>query len=333
MVNVNNLDISKLSVTIRLVVEECIKRGWNVELAYPTSALAFINRGDGKIIRIFSSTPPTLSYAAGYLANDKYATHTLLESGNFPVLPTVLVPYGADIAKAAGLLSHGSLVVKPLDAGHGKGITTNIETTDALKAALEFAAEHGKNTQAAVVQKMYFNPIDVRVLCIDGRVAASILRAPARVKGDGVRTVREIIAQENAEIRGIPYESQLAFIDEERAQTFLGEKIDTVPAADEYVQVLGTANYGSGGEAIDVTDTVPDWLAEIACQIAGSMQLPVCGVDFMLKQTPEKHHTLQDLEPAVTEVNKCPSFGLHHTPTSGAPRDVTALYVDYLATL
>jgi cyanophycin synthetase len=236
-------------------------------------------------------------------------------------------------SEVLALLSSGAVVVKPIDAGHGKGITTNITTRNGLFAAITYAHEFTKSNDSIIVQRMYENPLDLRLLCIDGKMVAAAIRQPARVLGNGVNTVGELIEQENATKRGIPYRSDLAFIDVNRAAQYLGERVQEIPESGQYVSVLGTANVGSGGEAIDCTDNIPQWMSELACQIANAAALPVCGVDFMVTHAPSVESTREQLSPAVTEINKCPSFGLHHQPTSGMVRDVTSAYFDYLATL
>ena len=337
MINLAQVPDEKLSQTFRMMKREIGARGWSAELAYIGSVHCFIDRGDGNPLHVLSATPPTTSYAAGTLANDKYGTYELLKTAQIPQLATLPVYESTDIyAQEAFLVEQGKVVVKPMDGAHGKGITVNVDTMEKLTNAVLQARAARKSIDGAIVQRQYAHEViyDVRILCIDYEFAAAIWRVPARVFGDGTHTIKELILAENAtERRGRPYYADFAEIDIEKAAQYLGEQIDTVPSADEEVSVLGIANYGAGGETIDITDDMPDWLIDIAKRAARTSGLPVAGIDFMLAGTPTKQSSVEELDPALIEINKCPLLAMHDAPTSGKPRGVVAKYIDYLAGL
>jgi len=157
-------------------------------------------------------------------------------------------------------------------------------------------------------------------------------RIPARVTGDGTKTVRQLIEQQNQQ-RGAQYTADLSVIPMERAEHYLDEAINNIPPEGEIVTVLGLANIGLGGEGRDVTSATPSWLLAMAEQAAQALRLPVCGVDFLIAQPPQPHLTEAQLQPSVTEVNKCPSLFMHELPKHGESQPVVKQYVDYLATL
>lgn len=97
---------------------------------------------------------------------------------------------------------------------------------------------------------------------------------------------------------------------------------------------MGVANYGAGGETVDVTDDIPAWLIEDAERAARECGLVVAGVDFMIARVPRPDMTKEELAPAITEVNKAPLLTMHDTPTRGrGDRGATTAFMDYLATL
>ena len=175
---------------------------------------------------------------------------------------------------------------------------------------------------------------DLRLACIDGKFVAATWRVPTRVYGDGENTIRQLIEQENkSPNRGVAYYAPLATIDVSQAASFLGDTIETVPARGKEVQVIGVANYGAGGEIIDATADIPQWMAEEAVRISTASGLVVCGVDYIVSVQPTAASTVLDLDAYVIEVNKCPSLAIHDNPTSGKPRGAVAAYVEYLATI
>ncbi len=331
MIQLHKSDSTKYTVSKKLIIEAALQRGWSAYMLHEASSVMLL-RTNNKTIKISGTTPQTTSIIAATIANDKFATHNLLNNSGFPSLETVLVSKETYM-NANHLVEDGIAVVKPLDGSHGQGITVNVNSQDALKTAISHAVKFNTNTSNVIVQKMYTNPVDIRILCINYAAVAACVRKPASVIGDGLHTVKELIHIENANNRGEPYISPLAYIDAENAQRFLGDAYDAVPKKDETIFVAGTANVGAGGTSIEIFDNLPSWLKEMAQDISRTMELSVCGVDFMVSAPPELDSTIEQINPIVTEVNKSPSFGLHVFPNYGKPIDVTAIFLNYLETL
>mgnify|MGYP000283001522 CR=1 FL=1 len=324
-----------LNIGMQLLRDEFIKKGWKARSAYIGSAIIHIDRGDGKIMTVFSTTPPTTSYGAGYMANDKFATYTLLESIGARQLESAIVTERVGIEDAVALMNRvGLVVVKPIDGGHGKGITVGVSSREQLEIAVEYARSFTKSSNRVLVQKQYPHEkmYDIRLACIDGKFVAATWRTPATIVGDGIQTVGEIIDRENeSDKRGVPYYALLATIDVDSAKNYLGEKYNSVPEVDEEVQVIGVANYGAGGEIIDATDDIPEWMIVEAERVSRAAGLYVSGVDYLLAQPPRVDATINELDPVIIELNKCPSLAIHDTPTRGKARGAVAAYVEYLS--
>lgn len=337
MINLLSISAKDLNQTTALMQSEVKKRGWHAEVPYIGSPLCFLKRADGKEIRIFSATPPTTSFAAGYLANDKFATYRLLESLNIRQLESVICDTNTNDELIAKFIdAHQCIVVKPIDGGHGKGISVNVTTTNAAKTAISKAAVNNKSSNKVILQQQYMHTdiYDLRILCIEYKFIGAIHRLPANVAGDGVQTVRELIESENSkDYRGEPYKAPLASIDIIEAEKFLGDTFQAIPKSGEVVYVLGVANYGAGGETIDVTEDIPRWLIQEAERIAKGMQLPVAGVDYLTARPPKADSTKEDLDAIAIEVNKCPALSIHDLPTRGISRNAVSRYFEYLASI
>lgn len=312
-----------------MILAEALSRGWNAEAFVPNNSHAILTRPDGKTLHIYSSSPPTMSYAAAHVANDKFLTHKALEAAELPLLQTFQCYTDDEAEEAVGMLTGKGYryVVKPLDAGHANGVTVGLKSLSELPGALTFSRQYSAK---AIIQQYVPNPIDVRVLCINYQAIAAVERIPAHVVGDGVHTTAQLIDQEN-EARGAQYTANLSRIPVARAAAFLGERMQDIPANGESVTVLGAANIGMGGASRDVTNLLPDWLNVIAEKAAQTLQLPVCGVDFLLLREPERSMSFELLQPTITEVNKCPALFMHEYPKYGTGRQVVKAYVDYLA--
>lgn len=320
----------------QLLRDELKSRGWKAQLAYSGSPHCFIDRGDGKTLHIFATTPPNTSYAAAHMANDKYATYQALLSTHAPQPETVVADEGTLQDALSLMAKHGKVVVKPSDAGHGKGITVGVNSEPALVAAVSYAKGFNRSARFVVVQQQFEYPAthDLRLTCIGYTFIGAVHREPAFVIADGNHTVTELIEAENAsQKRGQPYFAPLATIDIDRARAYLGDDADKVLRKGTKVQVMSIANYGAGGEIHDVTDTIPGWMKRIAEEVSRAMELPVCGVDFMTDVLPDLDTTQDQMNAMIIEVNKAPSLAMHDAPTTGKSRGAVAAYVDYLATL
>lgn len=337
MFEITTSDAKNFSASNRLIVSSAVGRGWRVYAYDLPASHMYIDRGDGQKIHIYSSCPPSVSYADAIVSNDKWLTYLTLQAYSITQLKTAVLTDIVSQKEMENILkSMGKLVVKPRDGAHGKGITIGVETTQGLQKAINYAMRYNTNASSVIVQEQFEGGNnDLRLLCIDGEFKAAIHRVPARVYGDGLCTVRELIDIENAKKdRGIAYKEKFAYIDKERAEAFLGETIDNIPDKDQEVTVLGVANYGAGGETIDVTDDIPEWLRTEAEKATTALGLSVAGVDYIATGS----KTIAKLEAnskdaVLIEVNKAPSLCIHDEPTHGKNRHTTEAYLDLITPL
>ncbi len=333
MINATTVKDNTLSQTKEMLRHEILGRGWELwfyDLSYPQMR---VRRSDGKVLELYGSTPPTTSYAAGLTADNKLISSILHAEAGLPVPETFALSSSDDgNAIASQLLDdEKKIVVKPLDAAHGNGVSVGIETLESFEQAVEVAREF---SSTVIVQEYLIQSYDVRLLCIDYTFVAGLLRLPASVVGDGKQSVDQLIAHENTdERRGVNYAKELNVINIDHAKRFLGKRMHDTPPAGKRVQVVGTANVGTGGSTKDISRTTPAWLTAMAEQAAIASRLPCCGVDFLLNSEPSAQATEAELQPKLLEINKSPSLFIHETPTEGESMPVIKQYVDYLASL
>lgn len=337
MIQVDQKIIAGLSTTNRLICEAAIAKGWKVFLAALGPSHFFIDRGDNKLIHIFSATPPTVSYAAATLTNNKYLTYAVLKDNGIHQLDCIRTNDLHKDRKAISdfIVSKKSVVVKPIDGSHGKGVTVGVTNYRQFEEAYDIACRNKKAGEVVIQEQFMADDIhDIRVLCIANKFVAALERIPARVFGDGVHTVRQLIEIENDQPhRGLAYRSKLAKIKLELAEEFLGKRINEIPQLDQEFRVLGVANYGQGGETIDLTDDVPEWMKLQSEQASRILGLDVSGVDFMINQQLRPDLKQQDDQAVIIEVNKSPALSIHDLPTVGKNRGATDSYINFLASI
>ncbi|HEX2778158.1 MAG TPA: hypothetical protein VHM30_01590, partial [Gemmatimonadaceae bacterium] len=184
----------RLGPSTAAVVEEARRRGIPVRRLNSGS---LVQLGLGKNLRRIQATMSDYTSAiAVEIAQDKDDTKRVLRNIGLPV------PQG-DVAtslEGAVEIAHDlgfPVILKPLDASHGRGISGALRTPEDIEAAWPAAREYGRR----IVVERFAEGADHRVLVINGKVIACAERVPARVVGDGRGTVRQLIAEGNRDPR------------------------------------------------------------------------------------------------------------------------------------
>ena len=311
--------MDKMKPTVKSIYNELLRRDiavTPVPLVATGGTLLLFWYG-GKLRAISGASPDLTTATAKTICDYKNATHQLAKQLNVRVPAT-----STDIGQAEAFLAqYKRVVVKPIDGSHGIGITTNVTTAQQLHAAIAMA-KSCYSGEVLLQQQVTGN--DYRVVIIDGKMVTCAERVPAQVIGDGALTVRQLITTENETnpLRGVNYEKALNKIDEAMAEAYLGDEIHSIPAKGVVATVIGVANIGAGGKAINRTHTIPKDMVEAAQHIATAAGVFVCGVDFMYDEARGTWYLI--------ELNNSPSFGFHANLSEGAPIDLPRIFIDRL---
>ncbi|MDR2524283.1 MAG: RimK/LysX family protein [Candidatus Nomurabacteria bacterium] len=323
---IKDSDAADLNITTRLLVAEALKHGWAVEHTIQdatglNSGIIHCSKNDREMF--FKSDYTTLTPIYGYFASEnKYLTFGLFEKNRIPTPPTVWVPGNVGKKEIQDILrKFGVVVVKPIDANHGDGITVGLSTTRQVMRAVKKAAKTGRS-RGALIQKQVVGR-EYRFLVLAGKVIAVAYRRPPYVVGDGEKTVLELIELLNEDPRrGDKHKSALTKINIDDVADANGKKsLRYIPARGEEVEVLKTSNLSRGGIAEDYTDRVSKQLKAIAVRAAESCFLGIAGVDIMT--TDVEHGNAENS--FVIEVNPAPGLRMHEFPSVGRPRNVSKL--------
>ncbi|CCM78492.1 Mur ligase family protein [Rhizobium mesoamericanum] len=173
---------------------------------------------------------------------------------------------------------------------------------------------------------------DHRILVVGGKLVAAAKRVPAQVTGDGRSTIRELIEQVNRDPRrGEGHEAALTkIVVDDCLLHFIARSdlsLSSVPARNEPVVLLPTANLSTGGIAVDCTDLVHPDNALIACRAAQIVGLDIAGIDFI---APDIGRSVLETGGGIIEVNAGPGFRMHLYPSQGRTRNVAKPVLDLL---
>ncbi|HVE77241.1 MAG TPA: cyanophycin synthetase [Gemmatimonadaceae bacterium] len=315
----------RLGPSTAAIVEEARRRGIPVR-RLNNHTLVQLGLGRNRR-RIQATLSDYTSGIAVEIAQDKADTKRVLESIGLPVPKGDVVRTIEGAVEAAEEIGF-PVILKPLDASHGRGISGTLTDPNAVRAAWADASAYSRS----VIVETFARGRDHRVLVVNGRVVAAAERVPARVVGDGRSTVRALIDEGNRDPRrGVGHTKILTRLPaDRRTEQFLARSrrtLDTVPAAGEVVELRGTANLSTGGTSIDRTDEIhPDNVT--ACEMAaGAVGLDIAGIDVV---TEDISIPFRDNGAVIIEVNAAPGIRMHTHPTEGKARNVGAAVIDML---
>ncbi len=316
-----------LGPSTKALVDEAERRGIPVMRLDERS---LIQLGHGRHQqKIRASITGRTSLVATDLAGNKDMTKKLLDESGVPVPRGIVVRDVEEAVRGARRLRF-PLVTKPLDGNHGRGVTIGIMDEAQLRFGFGEAQSQAKGRDVIVEQ--FFAGNDHRILVVGGKMIAVAERIPAQVAGDGISTIRQLVAEVNRDPRrGEGHENVMtriridAHVEEFLARSDLTP--DSIPEADDVVPLRATANLSTGGTAIDRTNEIHPDNVEIARRAALIIGLDVCGVDFVC---PDISRSVRETGGGVIEVNAAPGLRMHIDPSEGAPRDVAKPIIEML---
>ncbi len=195
------------------------------------------------------------------------------------------------------------VVVKPADKEQGEGVTMDVVDEAGLKVAFEAAAR----VSAHVLVERQVPGACHRFFVVGNDVLYVVARLPVLVDGDGIQSVRDLIAHENAtESRKATYWRKTWIAIDEDVESRLAEQglgLDSVPVAGQRVMLRRTESSDWGGTPELVTAQVhPDNL-QIAIRAARLLRLHVAGIDLISQDIGRPWHENQAI---INEVNYAP---------------------------
>jgi len=315
----------RLGPSTAAIVEEARRRDIPVRRL---NAGSLVRLGMGRHLRRIQATLTDFTSAiAVEIAQNKEETKRVLGNIGLPV-PTGRVARSLteaiDEAEDLGY----PVLLKPLDANHGRGVSPRLDDSSQMEQAWIAAQEYSPR----VIVERFHEGRDYRVLVVNGRFVACAERVPAHVIGDGKCTIAQLIERENQDPRrGIGHRRVLTMLpaDERSAESLArqGLSLESMLPENEIAYLRATANLSTGGTAIDRTDEI-HVENMVACEMAaGAVGLDVAGVDVL---TPDISVPFRENRGVILEVNAAPGTRMHTHPTIGTPRNVAAPILDML---
>jgi cyanophycin synthetase len=192
------------SASYKLLAQELEKRGYKTDTAEDPVVVTYTSPS-GNIWRTSAShiAYPFTDKKTREISICKNLAYDLAKEVGFPIPQTLhITEQVPESALQAMLDTVGQLIVKPTSSSLSHGLSVNIRTLPALRQAIEEA----KLFSDTVLAQEQVTGEEIRFTVIDGQVQAALLRRTARVVGDGMSTVSELIRIENKEREALTFE-------------------------------------------------------------------------------------------------------------------------------
>ncbi|HRY82543.1 MAG TPA: ATP-grasp domain-containing protein [Candidatus Moranbacteria bacterium] len=285
----------------------------------------YIFKRGNKIIWLNKTMTSKTNPVGMAIARNKHTAKDFLSKLGYPVAPSKTISKLEELDSAIKSLGF-PVVVKPIGAAEGKGITINVTTKKLLINSFRIA----KKTDNKVIVEKHISGDYYRITYIaDGSYAAT-KNLPAYVSGDGKRTVRELINWENKYNKERRKKARLKKIKiSEKTERFLaseGYNLNSIIPKNKKIPLCFSGF--DGGEYIDVTESVHPYFINMSKEISENLKLPIIGIDIISKDITKP---LTENDGIVVEINgSFPDIQFHSSPTRGKSRDLHKNLINYL---
>lgn len=244
---------------------------------------SYIQLGQGARQRLLFKTITDRTSLFSRSGDNKAALHKLLAMRGIP-LPKQTLVKSAEDALAAAVDLGWPVVLKPCNAGKGRGVWVGLMEPEALLQAWRNNIECGLGGPQLIQQVLKGH--DHRMLVVNGTLLATAQRRPAELRANGIHCVRDQIRalNQNPE-RGKDYErllNQVKF--DARLEALLesqGLSFSSIPAEGTKVILSRAANLSQGGYSIDCSETVHSDNHRLAEDVACLLGADVVGLDVI----------------------------------------------------
>lgn len=330
MTNEVAFDYTGLELSTRILIEEALRRGIEVEVLDRHDQFIRLKKGS-KVEYVKQATRTSVdTYIAPIIMENKEVTKIILREHGIEVPDGTQVHSEEEAERYFENIVGKDIVVKPKLTNFGIGIhfLKNVQQLDTYMQAVRDAFSHDDS----VMIEQFIPGKEYRFLVIGDETVAVMHRAPANVEGDGKHTIKELVEIKNKDpLRGEGHTTPLEKIQLGEVELEMlrrqGKDIHYVPEPGETVFLRENSNISTGGDSIDYTDEVHEGYKQIAVQAMQAVGAKICGADFIIHDI---HAEPKPGNYSVIELNFNPAMYMHRHPYKGKKRYVEKKVLDLL---
>ncbi|HLN18626.1 MAG TPA: Mur ligase family protein [Patescibacteria group bacterium] len=279
-----------------------------------------------KAKKVWSALTSKTTRIGAKLTANKHVLNTLLNKLDIPVTISKVLQNEDDLKI---LLQEMPLpvVIKPADSTVGKGVSLNIRTLAQAKRAYKTARKISKK----VIMENQVDGTYYRLAFVDGKMIACAKSFPVKIIGDGHKTVKELIEEENKK----PYRQaedknksfyKIEITDKLKAiLSFQEMKLSSLVPKDQ--EVMLSFSGADGGEWIEDNSSVHSENIKLIQRALHFSELDVAGVDVI---SPDISIPFRENGGKILEINAGPDTNIHANVNQGEKIIIERAILNYL---
>lgn len=214
-----------------------------------------------------------------------------------------------------------------IDSSLGRNVLCGIENFDQLKKNL---LDLYKTEEWALIEEFHQGLNSYRILVFNKKVLGIVQRFSARVTGDGIHTVEQLIYNENLKRKKISDTYGDIIVDEECLLCLKQQKhhLTDIPAKGEVILLAYTCNATRGGTYVSYG---PNQICKenktLAINVAKMLSARLVGIDV---ECEDIHRSILKTSGVIIETNMNPSMRIHDLPLEGPNIHATRQILKFL---
>ncbi len=257
--------------------------------------------------QVSRSTTDLDSNIGAKMSNNKMLTSNLIRMAGLPA-PVNGVSSTVQNATAVANKIGWPIVVKPVDADRGEGVTIGVKNNKQLKIAFKEAVRFSRSKNIIIEKEV--KGVAHRIFIANGKLLYVVKRLPKAIKGDGQKIVSQLIEEANKVVLdNPPWLRDKVFPDDSEAVVAMkksGFSLSSIPKDGELVPLRMIESTASGGTSKDLTNDIhPDNL-DISLRAAKLFGLEIAGIDIITTDIKKPWHETGAI---INEVNLAPLLG------------------------
>ena len=257
--------------------------------------------------QVSRSTTDLDSNIGAKMSDNKMLASNLIRMAGLPAPVNGLVATNKNAIDIANKIGW-PIVVKPVDADRGEGVTVGVSNNKELKIAFKKALQFSKSKNIIIEKEV--KGIAHRIFIANGKLLYVIKRLPKAIKGDGQKIVSQLIEEANNKIKSNPpWLCEKFFPNDSEAIVAMkksGFSLSSIPKDGELVPLRIIESTASGGTPKDLTNDIhPDNL-DISLRAAKLFGLEIAGIDIIITDIKKPWHETGAI---INEVNIAPVLG------------------------
>lgn len=194
------------------------------------------------------------------------------------------------------------MIIKPNGLSQGVGVYKISNPEEGMVAAKKIMSLKEK----IFLLQEYCEGHDFRIVVLNGKVIQAYERIPFHIVGNGCDTIERLLEEKISSFEASGRDKLVDISDSRIIKNIIKQNytLQTILNVGEICRLQDIANLSLGGTTEDKTENISPYYAQIAIEIAQSLNLKLCGIDIVARDITDSCNT----DYSILEVNSAPGL-------------------------